>query len=126
MMMKLKNIRSFGKEIKMYSSTTIVGNLTKDPEMRYTPSGTAVTKFTVAVNRGKDKEGNDMGADFYRVVAWGNLAEICGQYLKKGKQVLVEGRIRIEPYEKDGVEKLGIELKCRDMKMLGGKKDEKS
>ena len=82
----------------------ISGNLTKDPELRYTSeSQMAVCTFNMALNRGKDKDGNDRGADFPRVVVYGRTAENCDKYLAKGRKVLIEGRIHTGSYQnKDG------------------------
>lgn len=79
----------------------IVGNLTRDPEMRYTPSGQAVSSFSVATNRRwKDKDGNNQEAtEFHNIVAWGKLAEITSQYLKKGNKVYIEGRLQTRSWE---------------------------
>ena len=75
----------------------LIGRLTADPEARFTVDGTPMTKFNLAVNRFQ-KEGAPQAADFINVVSWRRLAEICGQYLKKGRLVLVEGRIQgLEP-----------------------------
>lgn len=82
----------------------ITGRLTKDPETRYTPeSQMAVTSFNLALNRGKDKNGNDRGADFPRVVVFGRQAENCQKYLAKGRLVLIEGHIHTGSYKnRDG------------------------
>lgn len=79
----------------------IVGNLTRDPEMRYTPNGQAVCSFGVATNRRwRDKDGNQQEAtEFHNIVAWGKLAEITSQYLKKGNKVYVEGRLQTRSWE---------------------------
>jgi len=79
----------------MYHTIIIVGNLGKDPEMRYTPSGQAVTSFSVATNRKYTSSNGEQVNEtiWFRVSAWGKTAEICNQYLKKGSKVLVEGRL---------------------------------
>ena len=79
----------------MYQKIVIVGNLGKDPEMRYTPSGQAVTNFNVATSRRyTTSDGNQVDeTTWFRVSTWGKLAELCNQYLKKGKKVLVDGRL---------------------------------
>jgi len=79
----------------MYSSLTIVGNVGKDPEMRYTPSGQAVTSFSVATNNTYTTGGGEQVKEttWYRITAWGKLGETCNQYVKKGMKVLVEGRL---------------------------------
>jgi single-strand DNA-binding protein len=102
----------------MYNKVFLIGNLTKDPELRYTPSGIPVVRFTVAVNRPSAK--NEKGeVDFINVVAWRRLAEICGEYLKKGRPVSIEGRLQIRAYEKDGEKKTFAEVVADGMQMLG-------
>ena len=83
----------------MYHKVVIVGNLGGDPELRYTPSGQAVTNFSVATNRTwTDNNGNQQKETvWFRVSTWGKLAEVCNQYLSKGRQVMVEGRLRPDP-----------------------------
>ncbi len=102
----------------MYNKVFLIGNLTRDPELRYTPSGIPVARFTIAVNRPSAKtEKNEV--DFINVVAWRRLAEICGEYLKKGRPVSIEGRLQIRPYEKDGEKKVFAEVVAEGMQMLG-------
>lgn len=85
------------------NNVILIGRLTKDPEIKYTRDQTAVATFTVAINRGKDKNGEDRGADFPRVVAYGRTAENCERYLAKGRLVGIQGRIQTGSYEhKDG------------------------
>ena len=107
----------------MYQKTIVVGNLGRDPEMRYTPSGTAVTNFTVAVNRrytGKDGETREK-TTWFRVTAWDKLAELCNQYLSKGRLVLVEGEIEASAFTgQDGDPKASLELTARNVRFLGG------
>ncbi len=83
----------------MYQSLTIVGNVGKEPEMRYTPSGQAVTSFSVATNRQYTNNNGQQVKEtiWFRVSAWGKLAETCNQYLHKGSKVLVEGRLTADP-----------------------------
>jgi single-strand DNA-binding protein len=99
----------------------LVGNLGADPEMRYTAGGTAVCKFRLATTeRYKDRQGNmQERTDWHRVTAWGKLAEICGQYLAKGKQVYIEGRLEYGSYEKDGVKHYTTDIIANTMQMLG-------
>ncbi len=86
------------------NSVVLIGRLTKDPEIKYTRDQTAVATFTVAINRGKDKNGEDRGADFPRVVAYGRTAENCERYLAKGRLVGIQGRIQTGSYtNKDGI-----------------------
>jgi single-strand DNA-binding protein len=100
----------------------LVGNLGADPEVRYTASGTAVAKFRIATTeKFTDKDGNRQErTEWHRVVAWRKLAEICGQYLAKGKQVYIEGKIRNDSWEKDGVKQYSYEIVADNMVMLGG------
>jgi len=79
-----------------FQKTIIAGNLGKTPELRYTPSGKAVCNFTVAVN---EKYGETEATTWYKVVAWGKLAEACTQYLTKGRLVLAEGRVQVEAWK---------------------------
>lgn len=100
-----------------------IGNLTRDPEIKYTPSGTAVCNFTIACNeRYKDRDGKQQEkAEFINIVAWKQLAEICGKYLHKGKQVYIEGRIQTRSYEdKDGNKRYVTEIVADKMQILGG------
>lgn len=82
-----------------YQKIIIAGNLGRDPEMRYTPSGQAVTSFSVAVNESYTNANGEKikKTIWFRVTAWGKQAEICNQYLKKGQQVLVDGRMSADP-----------------------------
>src|SRR5574340_399090 len=100
----------------------LVGNLGADPEMRYTAGGTAVAKFRMATTeRYKDRQGNmQERTDWHRITVWGKLAEICGQYLAKGKQVYIEGRLEYGSYEKDGVKHYTTDIIANTMQMLGG------
>jgi len=95
----------------------VIGNLVKDCEMKYTTEGMAITRFTVANNRRK-KGGVDQGADFVRCVAFGKIGEVCGEYLKKGSKVYVEGNAKIDSYEKDGVKIPTFEIMVGEMEML--------
>lgn len=81
------------------NSVNLVGNLTRDPEVRYTQDQNAVCQFSVAISRGKNRNGDDMGADYPRVVVFGKTAENCGKYLRKGSRVGVIGSIRTGSYE---------------------------
>lgn len=102
----------------------LIGNLTKDPEQRFTGSGTAVCNFSLATNeKYKDKSGEwQERAEFHNIVAWSKLAEICGKYLKKGKQVYIEGRIQTRSYnDKSGNKKYITEIVADQMQMLGSR-----
>jgi len=100
----------------------LLGNLGRDPELKYTPSGSAVANFTIATNETwKDKDGQKQEhTEWHRVVVWGKLAEICGEYLHKGRQVYIEGSIRTRTYkDREGVEKSVTEIKADSMVMIG-------
>ena len=85
------------------NSVSLIGRLTKDPDVRYgAASQTAVARFTIAIDRGKDKNGEDRGADFPGIVCFGKTAELCERYLGKGRLVGIQGRIQTGSYEKDG------------------------
>jgi len=108
----------------MFNKVFLIGNLARDPELRYTPSGVPVARFAVAVNRPKSKsnpEKNDV--DFINIVAWRRLAEICGEFLKKGRPVSIEGRMQVRTYEKDGEKRTIAEVVADGMQMLGKKPD---
>lgn len=83
----------------MLNRVILIGRLTKDPELRYTPSGVAVTQFTLAVDRPFSSQGGEREADFIPVVTWRQLAETCANYLRKGRLTAVEGRIQVRNYE---------------------------
>jgi single-strand DNA-binding protein len=103
----------------------IVGNLGRDPEVRYTPNGSAVCNVTVATSRvRKNKDSGDKTEDteWHRVVFFDKLAEIAGEYLKKGRSVYVEGRLQTRKWtDKDGVEKYTTEIVASEMQMLGSR-----
>jgi single-strand DNA-binding protein len=105
----------------MFNKVFIIGNLTKDPDLRYTPSGIPVARFTVAVNRYQKKGEQKNAADFINCVAWRRLAEICGEYLKKGRPVAVEGRLQIRTFEQGGEQRTTAEVLADNMQMLGRK-----
>ena len=94
----------------------IIGRLVRDPDFRLTPSGVQLCRFTIAVDRIPKQE--NQTADFIRVVTWRRLAEICNQYLKKGKLVAVDGRLQIDSYEKDGEKRYSSEIVADGMQML--------
>ncbi len=105
----------------------LVGNLGKDPELRYTPSGSAVCTFSLATSeRFKNKQGEQQErTEWHNIVAWGPLAEICGKYLTKGKQIYCEGRIQNRSYDdRDGNKRYISEVVINEMQMLGRAGDE--
>lgn len=103
------------------NKVTLIGNLTREPELRYTPQGTAVATFSVATNRQWKTESGDQkeDAEFHRIVAWDKLAEICSQLLKRGSKVYVEGRLQTRKWQtKDGQERTTTEIVISEMMML--------
>ena len=106
----------------------LIGRLGKDPEIRSTPQGTTVAKFTIATDeRFTDRSGEKQErTEWHNIVAWSKLAEICGQYLKKGKLVYIEGSIRTDSWDdkESGQKKYRTEIIARDMKMLDRRGDE--
>ena len=109
----------------MYNKVFLIGNLTRDPELRYTPSGIPVARFAIAVNRVRRKNAggdNNQEVDFINIVAWRRLAEICGEYLKKGRPVAVEGRLQIRSFKaRTGEMATMTEVVADNMQMLGRK-----
>jgi len=104
----------------------IIGHLGRDPEMRYTPSGRPVTTFTMAVSRSWNTVDGERHSEteWFNIVAWGNLAEICKQYLNKGQQVYIEGRLQTRRWEdKEGNKHTSIEVVANEMMMLGDRRD---
>jgi single-strand DNA-binding protein len=101
----------------------IVGHLGKDPEVRYTPSGSAVANFSVATSETwKDKATGEKKerTEWHRIVAWDKLGEICGEYLSKGRQVYVEGKLQTRSYDdKDGIKRYTTEIIATDVQFLG-------
>ena len=110
----------------------VIGNLGRDPEMRYTPSGQAVTSFSVASNRSYTTASGERReeTEWFNVNAWGRLGELCNQYLTKGRQVYVEGRLRSRSYEgRDGQQRFVNEINLADVQFLSqgsGAKGEES
>lgn len=104
----------------------LIGNLTRDPEMRYTPQGTAVCTFGIATNRNWTTDSGEKKEDveFHNLVAWNKLAEICVQLLKKGRKVYVEGRLSTRSWQgQDGTQKQRTEVVISDMVILDKKED---
>lgn len=101
----------------------IIGNLTRDPEVRTTPSGQSVANFSVATNRHwNDAGGNKQSAvEYHNIVVWGKLADICGQYLKKGRKAYFEGRLQTRDWEgQDGAKRTRTEIVVDNLIMLDG------
>jgi single-strand DNA-binding protein len=115
----------------MYHTVIIVGNLGKDPEMRYTPSGQAVTSFSVATNRQYTAGSGELVKEttWFRISAWGKQAETCNQYLKKGSKVLVEGRLTPDPTTggprlwtgQDGQSRASFEVTAQTVRFLSSR-----
>jgi len=89
--------------------------------MKFTPGGKQVAHFRMAVDRTRSKSKTDKETDFFPIVAWDRLAEICGQYLTKGQLILVEGRMQIRQYEVEGQKRTAFDVVASEMQMLGGK-----
>ncbi len=101
----------------------LAGNLTRDPELKYLQSGTAVTNMNMAINR-KYKSGEEMKEDvcFVRIVVWARRAEVCAEYLKKGSPVFVEGRLQSRSWEQDGQKRYAMDVVADNVQFLGGNK----
>lgn len=108
------------------NQTIFIGRVVAPPELRYTPTGKAVANFDIAVNRRAKLGEKSSEADFIPVVVWEKLAEICSEYLTKGKMVCIQGTLRTRTYEKDGQKRKAFEILCSEMTMLGspGEKSE--
>lgn len=107
------------------NKVTLIGNLTRDPELRFTPQGTAVCSFGLATNRSWTTEGGEKKeeTEFHRIVAWNKLAELCSQLLQKGRKVYVEGRLQTRNWTgTDGVAHSTTEIVIEDMILLDSKK----
>ena len=105
----------------------LIGNLGKDPEIRNTEQGTTIAKFSMATSdKRKNKKSGELQkyTEWHRITAFGRLAEICGEYLSKGKKVCIEGRIQTSSWEKDGIKRYTTEIIASNMEMLGGKRSE--
>jgi single-strand DNA-binding protein len=110
-----------------FNKITLVGNLGRDPELRYTPQGTPVCSFTLATNeRRKDRAGENQDVTtWFRVTLWGRQAETASQYLSKGRPVYIEGRLRVEEWtDKDSKQRYTLEVHATDMQFIGGRGDE--
>lgn len=100
----------------------LIGNLGADPEIKYTPSGTAVANFSLATHEQWTNKDGEKGerTEWHRIVAWGRLGEICGEYLKKGSPIYIEGRIQTRSWEdRDGNKRYTTEIVAQAMQMLG-------
>lgn len=99
----------------------LVGNLTRDPELSTIPNGTAVCKFSIAVNRRFANAEGNRDTDFFNIAAWRQLGENCSKYLKKGSKVGVVGQIQIRNYEQDGIKKFFTEIVADEVEFLSPK-----
>ena len=106
-----------------YNRVVLVGNLTRDPELRYIPSGTAVTDIGLAVNdRRKNQQGEWVDeTTFVDITLWARQAEVAGEYLSKGSPVLIEGRLKLDTWEKEGQKHSKLKVVGERMQMLGGR-----
>jgi single-strand DNA-binding protein len=110
-----------------FNKIILVGNLGRDPELRYTPQGTPVCSFTLATNeRRKDRAGETLDVTtWFKVTLWGRQAETASQYLTKGRPVYIEGRLRVEEWtDRDGRQRHTLEVHATDMQFIGGRGDE--
>ncbi len=110
-----------------FNKITLVGNLGRDPELRYTPQGTPVCSFTMATNeRRKDRAGENQDVTtWFKITLWGRQAETAAQYLTKGRPIYIEGRLRVEEWtDKDGRQRHTLEVNATDMQFVGGRGDE--
>ena len=109
----------------MLNKVVLIGRLTRDPEIRHIPSGAAVTTFTLAVNRNFTNQQGERETDFIRIVAWQKQAELCANYLKKGRLVAVEGRLQIRNYEtQDGQKRRVAEVVANFVQFLDRNRDD--
>ncbi len=107
------------------NKVTLIGRLGKDPDLRYTPKGTAVCSFTLATNNDYNGEDGNLvkRVEWHNISAWSKLAEICSKYLKKGSKIYCEGRLQYDEYEKDGIKRYSTKIIMNDMQMLDTKGD---
>lgn len=105
---------------RSWNRVELIGNLTRDPELRYTPNGAAVATFGIATNRSYMVEGERKeDVDFHKVVAWNKLAELCAQLMKKGARVFISGRLQYREWEgQDGVKRRDAEIVLEDMILI--------
>ncbi len=110
----------------MINKVILVGRLGRDPELRYTPSGTAVANFSMATDERWTSNGETQSrTEWHNIVVWSKLAEICNQYLTKGRLIFIEGRLQTRDWEdKDGNKRRTTEIVATDMKMLGGRRED--
>lgn len=110
----------------MLNRIVLIGRLTRDPELRYTPSGVAVANFTLAVDRQFSNQQGERETDFIDIVVWRKLADLCGQYLAKGRMVALEGRLQIRSYEtQEGQKRKVAEVVADNVRFLDRGKDDR-
>ncbi|HOB34766.1 MAG: single-stranded DNA-binding protein [Firmicutes bacterium] len=107
----------------MLNRVILIGRLTRDPELKYIPSGTPVATFTLAVNRPFTNKMGEREADFVPIVVWRKQAENCANYLSKGSLVAVDGRLQVRSYEQDGQRRYVTEVVAEDVRFLDGRGD---
>ncbi len=107
----------------MLNCAVLMGRLTADPELRQTPTGVSVTRFTIAVDRSFVKSGEERKADFINVVAWRQTAEFVSKYFTKGSMIAVQGSIQTGSYEKDGVKRYTVEVVADNVSFCGSKNE---
>jgi single-strand DNA-binding protein len=115
------------REIMSFNKIILIGNLGRDPELRYTPQGTPVCSFTLATNeKRKDRSGEVQDlTTWFRITLWGRQAESASQYLSKGRPVYIEGRLRVEEWtDRDGRQRYTLEVHATDMQFIGGKAED--
>jgi single-strand DNA-binding protein len=106
------------------NKVVLIGHLGRDPEVRYTADGRAVANFNIATSEewtDKDTGEKKQRTEWHRIVAWRRLGEICGEYLSKGRQVYVEGKLQTRSWEKDGITRYTTEIVASDVQFLGGR-----
>ena len=110
----------------MINKVILVGRLGRDPELRHTPSGTAVANFSLATDERWTSNGETQSrTEWHNIVVWSKLAEICNQYLTKGRLIFIEGRLQTRDWkDKDGNKRRTTEIVASDMKMLGGRRED--
>ena len=103
------------------NNVILIGNLTRDPEIRFIQDGTPVANFGIAVNRNKKKDGSDGGVDFFNIVAWRRQAELCGDYISKGSSVCIYGKLQSRSWEQDGNKRTTVEVVADQVIFLDSK-----
>jgi single-strand DNA-binding protein len=127
MALEFPKFKTIERSLMSFNKVILVGNLGRDPELRYTPQGTPVCSFSMATNeRRKDKTGEMQDqTTWFRVTLWGRQAETASQYLTKGRPVYIEGRLRVEEWtDRDGKPRHTLEVHATDMQFIGGGRGE--